>query len=168
MGDVEVEVRFSKWDGRPHRHTVERLLGTDRHGTWLGSPVGRIVHYIAADARVASKSPSVRLIPPGGWWSAIFFGGDREPALYCDVTTVAEWPAPDRVTMIDLDLDVELWRDGELKLLDEDEFAEHQLTFGYPAEVIREAARAASFLVTAISSGQEPFATTWQSWLKRV
>jgi protein associated with RNAse G/E len=166
MGDVEV--LFSKWDGRPHRRTVERLLGTDEHGTWLGSPVGRVVHYIAADARVASKSPAVRLIPPGGWWSAIFFGGDREPAIYCDVTSVAQWPSPDRVTMIDLDLDVELWRDGDLKLLDEDEFAEHQLSFGYPDEVIASARQAADHLVTAIKSGQEPFATVWQSWLNRV
>jgi protein associated with RNAse G/E len=70
--------------------------------------------------------------------------------------------------MIDLDLDVELWRDGELKLLDEDEFAEHQVTMAYPAEVITEAARAANFLVTAISTGQEPFATAWQSWLKKI
>jgi protein associated with RNAse G/E len=165
---TEVEVLYSKWDGRPHRHTIERLLGTDEHGIWLGSPTGRIVHYIGAGARVASKAPSVRLIPAGAWWSAIFFGGDREPAVYCDVATIAEWPSPAQVTMIDLDLDVELWRDGELKLLDEDEFAEHQLAFGYPAEVITEAAKAASFLVTAISAGQEPFATVWQKWLKQV
>jgi protein associated with RNAse G/E len=168
LGSGGVEVLFSKWDGRPHRHTVERLLGADEYGTWLGSPVGSVVHYVNAGARVPARSPSVRLLPAGGWWSAIFFGGDREPALYCDVTTVAEWPSPGQVTMVDLDLDVELWRSGELKLLDEDEFAEHRVLFGYPDEVVVEAARAADFLVTAISTGQEPFATVWQSWLKQV
>jgi protein associated with RNAse G/E len=166
MGDVEV--LFRKWDGRPHRNTVERLLGTDEHGTWLGSPIGSVVHYVNSGDRVAMKVPQVRLIPAAGWWSAIFMGGDREPALYCDVTTRAEWTSPSQVTMIDLDLDVELWRDGRLELLDEDEFTEHQVSMAYPAEVITEAARAADFLVTAIATGQEPFATTWQSWLSRV
>ena len=164
----EVEVLFSKWDGRPHRRTVEQLLGSDEHGTWLGSPAGTIVHYISAGARVPSKSPQIRLIPAGRWWSAIFFGGDREPALYCDITTRAEWVTPSQVTMIDLDLDVELWRDGELKLLDEDEFADHQVSMGYPPEVIAEAKLAADHVLTAISTGREPFATVWQTWLSRL
>jgi protein associated with RNAse G/E len=165
---TDVEVLFTKWDGRAHRRTVERLLGTDEHGTWLGSPVGSVVHYVKADARVPMKVPQVRLLPAGGWWSAIFMGGDREPAVYCDVATRAEWASPSEVMLIDLDLDVELWRNGDLKLLDEDEFAEHQVLFGYPAEVVAEARKAAEYLVRAISAGQEPFATVWQSWLRKI
>jgi protein associated with RNAse G/E len=163
-----VEVRFSKYDGRAHRHTVGQLLGEDEHGVWLGSPPGTLVHYLYAGVEVPGRSALVRLIPPGGWWTAIFFAGDREPAIYCDITMPAHWLGPAEVTFIDLDLDVEQYRDGRVVLLDEDEFAEHTSSLGYPPEVIVQASAAAQHVLAAIAAGQEPFRSAYLSWLSRV
>jgi uncharacterized protein len=163
-----IDVSFTKYDGRPHRHTTSRLLGTDEHGTWLGSPAGTIVHFIKAGARVANPVPQVRLIPPGGWWTAIFLGGEPEPRLYCDITTPALWPSPAAVTFIDLDLDVEQFRDGAVTLLDEDEFAENQVLLGYPPDVVAGALAAAEHLMTAVTGAHEPFDTTYLRWLSQV
>ena len=71
--------------------------------------------------------------------------------------------------MVDLDLDViRLRADQQVLLLDEDEFAEHQVRYGYPADVISEAEQAAAWLRHAISSGAEPFASQYRSWLDQV
>ena len=175
---TEIDVRFSKYNGRAHRRTTGRLLGEDEHGIWLGSAPGTPVHYLnsgdepagglepGAGVEVPGKVALVRLIPPGGWWTAIFFAGDSEPAIYCDITMPARWPSPTEVTFVDLDLDVEQYRDGRVVLLDEDEFAEHQVRFGYPSEVIDQASAAAQHVLAAIADGQEPFKSTYHGWLK--
>ena len=71
--------------------------------------------------------------------------------------------------MADLDLDVlRLRQDGEVLLVDEDEFADHQVRYGYPAEVIRRAEQAAAWLLEAIRARAEPFGTGYQRWLDMI
>ena len=68
--------------------------------------------------------------------------------------------------MVDLDLDVSRRRTGEVELWDEDEFASHQVKYGYPADVIAEAERAAEWLRNALTQNSEPFATlTYRSYM---
>ena len=94
---------------------------------------------------------------------------DQPVSIYVDVTTV---PVRDGwvVTMVDLDLDVILGRDGSLVLDDEDEFDRHRVTLDYPPDVVARAKRATADLMAAAADGQEPFgsaATGWLSWLGR-
>jgi protein associated with RNAse G/E len=71
--------------------------------------------------------------------------------------------------MIDLDLDVvRLRRDGRVFVDDEDEFAEHQVRYGYPPEVVNKAEQAAASLLAAVSAGLEPFGTAAERWLDKV
>jgi len=73
------------------------------------------------------------------------------------------------VTMADLDLDVLRVREtGQVMLVDEDEFAEHQVRYDYPAEVITGAQQAAAFLQQAIGSAAEPFGSRYLAWLDQV
>ncbi len=67
--------------------------------------------------------------------------------------------------MVDLDLDVCRRWDGEVVVLDEDEFADHQVRYGYPPEVIAQSHRAADWLRVALADGTEPFATVYRSYL---
>ena len=69
--------------------------------------------------------------------------------------------------MADLDLDVSRTRSGAIVLLDEDEFAEHQLRYGYPAEVIAAAERTAAWLRTALDD-REPFDHGYRAYLAAV
>ena len=54
-----------------------------------------------------------------------------------------------------------------LEILDEDEFAEHQLRYGYPAEVIAQARATTDDLVARITARTEPFAEVGAAWLAR-
>ena len=79
----------------------------------------------------------------------------------------------DRVTMIDLDLDIERARDGEVTIVDEDEFAAHQVRLAYPRHVI-ESARLALLeasgerldIAARVTRSEEPFAETGARWMR--
>jgi protein associated with RNAse G/E len=58
--------------------------------------------------------------------------------------------------------------DQRVKLLDEDEFAEHQIHYRYPTEVITCAMEAADWLYAALANGAEPFAGGYRPWLAQV
>jgi uncharacterized protein len=89
--------------------------------------------------------------------------------IYCDITTPVTWTTPREVTMIDLDLDVVRIREtAAVDLLDEDEFAEHQVKYNYPADVLDQATQAAVWLRTALTDGTEPFATAYLAQLALV
>jgi protein associated with RNAse G/E len=71
------------------------------------------------------------------------------------------------VTMIDLDLDVIKRRDGTVFIDDEDEFAEHQVKYAYPADVIATARQTCDWLVQAVST-EEPFLTVYKTHLDKI
>ena len=66
--------------------------------------------------------------------------------------------------MIDLDLDVIRRRDGQVFLVDEDEFAEHRVKYGYPADVVTQSQQSAAWLQQALADGTEPFASVYRSF----
>jgi hypothetical protein len=75
---------------------------------------------------------------------------------YCNVTTPARYDG-ETVRYIDLDLDVRVFADGTLEVLDEDEFLEHSVRMGYPPDVIEEARRAVDELIALARGAQFPF-----------
>ena len=73
----------------------------------------------------------------------------------------------DVVSAVDLDLDVVRLRDGTVRVLDEDEFAEHQVRYSYPADMVEQARATTDDLVVRLSAGTEPFAAIGAAWLER-
>ncbi len=160
----EVRVDYHKYDGSAHRNYPAVDLGEDGYGRWLGVP-----RRAVPDPRFKYEEPYVLLVPRDAWWTAMFNSPPRRTEIYCDITTPARWPDPDRVELVDLDLDVRRRRDtGLVELLDEDEFAEHTGRFGYPPEVIERAWQAARWLLAALGDGAEPFAGGYRHWLDQV
>jgi protein associated with RNAse G/E len=165
MADA-VRVVYTKFDGSLHWHHTMHSLGEDEHGIWLGAPAGMIARRGHDGPEVVAAHPQVMLFPRGVWWTAVFNGEPSSVEIYCDITTPATWPQPGEVTMVDLDLDVIRERaDGAVKLLDEDEFQEHQIGYGYPPDVIASASQSAAWLMTAVSESREPFSSTYRGWL---
>lgn len=158
---------FYKYDGRLHRRVTMRRLGDDEHGTWLYAVAGTIVHSGVVGNSFTNRHPTLRLVPVGQWWSAIFFPRPNKWDLYCDISTPAQWPDPGSVSMVDLDLDLlRARRSGRVQLLDEDEFAAHTVKYNYPPEVVAQARDTADHLMTELARGAEPFATRYKHWLK--
>jgi uncharacterized protein len=160
-----VEMRFTKWGGRRHWEFVLEPLGEDEHGWWLGGRTGMTVRR-GLEAPLVQPHDFVSLVPARDWWVASFNGaGETEIDVYVDVTT-----APVRsacvVEAVDLDLDVVRLRDGSVRVLDEDEFADHQVRYRYPAEVVDRARASCDDLVRRITAGEEPFVRVAAGWLE--
>lgn len=160
-----MRVEFTKWDGRLHWHFDLDPLGEDEHGLWLaGRPGCRLQR--GAEPPQLEVHGFACLVPHQGRWIA-YFNASQDPEIYIDVTD-----EPIRgdgfVGAIDLDLDVLRWRDGRVTIDDEDEFAEHQVRFGYPAEVITATEMTAHTLVDRVTSRTEPFDRAAERWLALV
>jgi uncharacterized protein len=164
----DVRVVYTKYDGSLHWHQTMRHLGEDEHGIWLGGTAGSTMQR-GDEPPIVLGPASIRLIPDGVWWTATFRAEPANAEIYCDICTPPRWPDPAEVTMVDLDLDVlRLRADQQVIVDDEDEFAEHQVRYSYPAEVISNAEAAAASLVDAISAKAEPFGAAYRRWLDMV
>jgi protein associated with RNAse G/E len=71
--------------------------------------------------------------------------------------------------MVDLDLDVLRERWGQVvKLVDEDEFVEHQVRYAYPPDVVEVAEASSRWLLAAVEARSGPFGGAHQAWLDLV
>lgn len=164
---------YRKYDGSLHWHFAGRRLGADEYGVWVGLRSGTIARR-GSEPQVTWNDAAVLCLPYDAWWTAAFNAPphansvySHRTALYCDISTVPTWNGAE-VTMIDLDLDVIRRRDGTVEVDDEDEFAEHQVHYGYSDDVIKQAQSTCDRLVAAVRGGEEPFASAFQPWLDRV
>ena len=166
-----VHVRMTKWGDRPHWEFDAVWLGSDEHGDWLGFLEGTVMTrpgavYIAPYDQVGLV-PAVGLPDSERGWLATFHSPGGPVSVYVDITAPVTWSGS-VVTAIDLDLDVVRLSDGEVFVDDEDEFAEHQVEFEYPAEVIA-AARASGDRVHALVAGERaPYDGSHVAWLVRL
>ena len=117
--------------------------------------------------REVQATPGLRLVPLGAMWSAYFVPAlprrRRPKQLYVDITT----PATRRgnlIEFIDLDLDVEQLDDGQVRVLDQDEFTTHSRTWAYPHELVRAAEATCQRIVSAVNNGEPPFDGSEISW----
>ena len=162
-----VRVVYRKYDGSLHWNQPGIRLGEDAYGVWVGAPGGTPVARGETPVDPAEHD-HVILFPPQGWYTASFNAAPHRTEIYCDVTTVPLWHGAAEVTMVDLDLDVRRRRAGAVELLDEDEFVEHGLRYGYPAEIVSAARTSADWLFDAVARRVEPFDTAYHPWLAQV
>jgi protein associated with RNAse G/E len=86
--------------------------------------------------------------------------------LYVDLATPASWTSRG-LSLVDLDLDVVRTTDGRVELWDEDEFAKHQLGYGYPTEVIEAVIRTADETLRMVKARVDPFGLPPPQWLDK-
>jgi uncharacterized protein len=162
---TEVAVSYRKYDGSLHWNTLLSLLGEDEHGVWLGSPPGGRWRR-AEGPWVPVDGDRLLVVPRDRWWTARFSSDPHyHTEVYADVTMVPAWTSPTELDIVDLDLDVvRATGTGAIRLLDEDEFVEHQIRYGYPAAVVEAAQASAKWLIAAMTAGDEPFGSTPARW----
>lgn len=164
-----VRVECRKWPDSPHWEFDGCHLGADRHGSWVGIARGTLLASPQRAFRAAADH--VTLVPHDQWWLGTFYA--REDAqrpfdTYVDITTPAVWHGEDLVRAVDLDLDVIRGRTGRVWVDDEDEFAEHRVTLGYPDEVVGRALASAQEILARVQQGSAPFDGTFMDWLARL
>lgn len=152
---------MTKWGDRPHWEFDGVFLGSDEHGEWLGFPAGTLMSRPGVEVRPTNDQ--VGLVPVSGAWLATFHGPGGTVRTYVDMTSVPEWVGP-VVHAVDLDLDVVEPLEGEVYVDDEDEFAEHQVTYGYPAATIELAESTRDEVLEAVRAGRAPFDGSSERW----
>ncbi len=170
---TRVRCEMTKWGGHPHWEYDAVVLGEDEHGLWLGFPAGTT--YTRPGHSFVGERDAVGIVPPGvAWHLATFYsqGGPQWPALggsevevYVDMTTPAEWDGH-TLRAVDLDLDVVRGHNGTVIVDDEDEFAEHQVAYGYPADVVAAASASCEAVLAAVRGGHAPYDGTCETWLE--
>ena len=171
-----IRCEMTKWGDRPHWQFDGIHLGSDEHGEWLGFPQG--THNRRPGYEFHSEVDAVTLVPTGSWYAATFHAPGIWCDLYVDITTPGRWDGP-VLRAVDLDLDVirmaitlpdrlppgKLAAAGEVFVDDEDEFAEHQVAYGYPAEVVENAQTSCAAVLADVRAGRAPYDGTHQRWL---
>lgn len=162
MSRVHVDER--KWPDQLHWQFFADRLGEDEHGVWLLVPSDTIAQRGEEPPRTVGAG-FVLLVPAEEWWIAEFYWDHPWHSIYINIGTPPVWDG-DRFTQIDLDLDVVLKLDGSIEVLDEDEFADHQVRFEYSPELIASTRAATEAAVGQLESGVEPFAQVARRWLQ--
>jgi len=163
-----VAVRNRKWPDSPHWEFDAVWLGADAVGHWLG--LRRGTWMSRPGMGMHATAPHVVLFPHDAWWVATFYDDDPERPFdtYVDITTPATW-AGDEVRCVDLDLDVIRDRDGRVWVDDEDEFAEHQVSLCYPAEIVDGARTSCADVLDLLTADAAPFTrATAFGWIARL
>ena len=166
MQPTRVRVECRKWPDSPHWEFDAVRLGADGLGTWLGITRGTL---LASPVRAFhAAADHVTLVPHDAWWLATFYGHDPERPfdVYVDVTTPAVWHGEQRVRAVDLDLDVIRGTTGRVWVDDEDEFADHRVSLGYPDDVVAAAVASAQDLSAAVQHRTTPFGGEHLPWLE--
>lgn len=164
-----VSLRMRKWDGSPHRQTMMAYLGSDEYGRWLTIPTGIEVRQPGASS--ISRAAHVMLIPHDGCFLAHFNAPPSRNSIYADITTAPEFGRDGTgwvIAVADMDLDVVRRADGRIWIDDEDEFAAHAVSYGYPADVVASTRASADAVLAAVREESEPFGTTWRRWIDRL
>ena len=172
LGDP-VRIEMTKWGDLPHWHIPARWLGRDEHGDWLGIPAGTEMarpgaHVVSANLQVGLV-PHVDLPEDDRWWVATFHGpgGNLGAATYVDIATPPLWDGA-TLRAVDLDLDVLAGETGRIWIDDEDEFAQHKVTLGYPDRVVAAAMRSCDRVQAAMTAGHAPYDGSHRPWLERL
>lgn len=163
-----VHFKSLKWPDSPHWEYDARWLGTDGHGQWLGLNTGAWLSR--PNAGFHAHCEQVVLLPHEAYWCATLYGDDpRRPVdTYVDIATPAVWE-DDLVTCVDLDLDVIRGVTGRVWVDDEDEFAAHQVSLGYPRETVQYAVQACHDVLAMVQAGLPPFdRDTRAGWLAKL
>ncbi len=161
---------MSKWEHRPHWEFEALFLGSDDRGDWIGIPAGTFMSRPGAEVTTAVNQ--VSLVPTTGLdaeraWLATFHALGGSVNTYVDISTPPMWDG-NVLRATDLDLDVVRETTGEIWVDDEDEFAEHRVRFGYPAETVELALNSCARIRRAMEAKLTPFDGVADLWLDEV
>jgi hypothetical protein len=169
LGDP-VRIEMEKWGGLRHWHIPGRWLGHDEQGDWVGFPIGSEfdrpgAHSVTSNHQVGLV-PHPDLAPEHRWWLGTFHGpgGRLGVDVYVDIATPPVWDG-NVLRTVDLDLDVVKNDDGSVWVDDEDEFTEHQVSLGYPPEVVETAELSCARVLAAVKDRHAPYDGSHEPWL---
>lgn len=130
-----ITVNSFKFNGEIRRSWVCRLIANDRDHIIIEGVFDAAVDHPELGL-IEKGTHSVEYFPMGKWFNVFVFyspnGSLRN--FYCNISLPVEHHG-DRLDVVDLDLDILIWPDGNMELLDEKDFFENCELLQYPEEV---------------------------------
>lgn len=152
---TRLEFRWRKWDGSPHWVHECVYLGSDAWGDWVGQRAG--ARSTRPGREVVAEGPNVTLIPRVGVYAATFNLSHPRIWIYIDVSWGVGWEDGLPVG-IDMDLDVVKALDERGIFIDDrDEWEEHRVRYGYPADVVERLEQVTLDLEAQVTAAVAPF-----------
>jgi hypothetical protein len=154
---TEVWFERRKWPATPHYCHAAWRLGDDEFGTWFAVRAG--TRWMRGEEFLFDGpwDATVLVAQPDSYIAWFWPDAVGELDLYVDIVTHVEH-TESTLFAVDLDLDIIRFRDDRrVQLVDEDEFAQHQVELGYPAAVIDHARTVAAETLDAVRAGAAPF-----------
>lgn len=175
IGDP-VLVRFTKWGGGGHWELPGLLLGSDGFGSWVGLAPGDPMTRLGHEVRLAYARVLAFAADEVGFVASFNERIDGVEAArsgtYVDITTHPVWgltpSGQPEVSMVDLDLDVvQVWS-GVVSVADEEEFSAHQVSLGYPEDIVAHAVQWRDKVLNMMHAGESPFDGRASHWLDQL
>ena len=135
-----IRIEKAKYDGTIQAAWDSELL--DHAGALLRSvvPGGKPVYVLDRSRWIKSGQTTcaVELYFEDRWYNVWHVRDSTQELWYCNVAMPASFDGQ-TLRWVDLDIDIRCYRDGTPEVLDEDEFEQHRVELGYPAEVVERA-----------------------------
>ena len=152
-----VTINSRKFDGEIHKSWAAEFLNEQ----------GLLLTFVG-EFEKEIKHPRLGVIGRGtvsyefywldGWFNVFRFhepGGDLRN-FYCNISMPPKFEN-DVLDYVDLDIDVLVWKDFSVELLDLDEFAENSARFNYPLEIKNKTEENLEKLLELIENREFPF-----------
>ena len=150
-----VYIQSYKHDGSLHRTWAmafvlesddERTVLVTNH-TWVTESNGR---------KWYTREPAICYFYPHRWFNIISMIRNSGVYYYCNLASPMIWDS-EALKYIDYDLDVKVFPNGEVKLLDEDEYEERGEEMEYPEEIKEILQDELDLLYSWIEEKKDPF-----------
>jgi protein associated with RNAse G/E len=163
VAGTPIPVESTKFDGSLHYRYTMTVVADEGDRLLAWGPVGtRFESY--RGVYDATRHFLMLHYRDRDWNLEVMWEPDWKPNKhYVNIALPATWD-DGTLRYVDLDLDISWWPDGAVRLLDEDEFAEHRERFGYPQWLIDRAWAAVDEVRALISSRLPPFDGTLYRW----
>ncbi len=156
MQGREITINARKYDGSLRRQWIAGVVSQTEE---LTIAIGRFEFDVEHSDLGLIKQGTVSFehFWPDRWYN-IFRFHEPDGSLrnyYCNVA-MPPTLTDESLDFVDLDIDVVVWPDGRVEVLDRDEFEVNAVKFGYPEAVIAAAELSLAGIIDIVGSGQLP------------
>jgi hypothetical protein len=159
-----IEIWNLKWPRRKLSVAIGSYLGEDQYGHWVGQTKGAPWWSPDHSQSGVFTASFVLLIPHDAYWTACFNSSD--PLFDVDIALPVQWNN-DVIEIIDLELDVLRFTDGNVIVRDQEEFAQTRDSLNMPEAIAKQAESACAYMFSQLEQSAEPFGSVGDAWLSR-
>ncbi|GAK06013.1 cysteinyl-tRNA synthetase [Geomicrobium sp. JCM 19037] len=153
-GDT-IEIRSYKHNGSLHRVWEQSTVLKSTSQEIIGGNDKIIVQEGSGHAW-RTREPAIFYFHHQKWFNIIAMIRNDGIHYYCNIGTPCAYDS-EALKYIDYDLDIKVYPDNSMQLLDEDEYEEHRKLMKYPFDIEQKVAEGVGELKSWIYQGKGPF-----------